>query len=167
MRLPTPVPAQGGVDCIARHWTTPSAYAYSGVRESVQVSAIGTPMGLLDGLFGMLGGGDSANIVGSLLGATQAGETGQGGMAGMLESLVATGLGQHVASWMSDNPNLPISPDQLRDALGSEQAQQMAASSGLPVGDFLKHLAEHLPAAAAAQTSASEAGASDDDGGNA
>jgi uncharacterized protein YidB (DUF937 family) len=110
-------------------------------------------MGLFDGLAGQLGGllsggggeGQSANIVGALTG-----DASGGGISGMLETLAANGLAEHVASWTGDGQNLSVSPDQIRDALGSDQAQQMAQASGLPLGDFLKHLADQLPAAASA-----------------
>ncbi len=103
-------------------------------------------MGLFDNLTGMLGGGagQSGNIVSTLLSGAGA----PGGLQGTLETLAANGLSDHVASWLSNNPNMPVSTDQIRDALGSDQVQQMANATGLPVGDFLKHLAEHLPAAA-------------------
>jgi uncharacterized protein YidB (DUF937 family) len=78
-------------------------------------------------------------------------------MAGMLETLAANGLGEHVSSWLSNNPNLPINPQQIHDALGSEQVQQMAASSGLPIGDFLQQLAQHLPQAASEQAGTDQA----------
>lgn len=110
-------------------------------------------MGLFDQLSGLLGGGEgqSPNIVSALLqGGGEAG--GGGGIAGVLESLCANGFAEHVASWTGDGANLPISPDQIRSALGSEQVQQMAQASGLPVGDFLQHLADRLPAAAAASS---------------
>lgn len=119
-------------------------------------------MGLFDGLSGELGsllnqqgGGDdhSANVVGALLGG------GGGNVGGVLETLAANGLGDEVASWTNGGANLPISPDQIRDALGSDQVQQMAQASGLPVQDFLQHLTAHLPAAASAT-----AGATDDSG---
>lgn len=110
------------------------------------------------------GAGQSTGIVGALLGAAGAamgGQAAQGGgmagMAGMLETLAANGLGEQVASWVSNNPNLPISADQIRSALGSEQVQQMASQVGLPVGDFLQHLADHLPQAAAEQAGAATA----------
>ena len=129
-------------------------------------------MGLLDNLTGMLGGGGddkaqgamgilgsllqqgggagtSGNIVGTLLGAVGGQGAAGGGLQATLETLAANGLSDHVASWISNNPNIPVSTDQIRDALGSEQVEQMANATGLPVGDFLKHLAEHLPAAAA------------------
>jgi uncharacterized protein YidB (DUF937 family) len=108
-------------------------------------------MGLFDDLTGKLGGllgeggqTDSASVVSALL---QGG--GAGGVGGILETLAANGLGDKVQSWCA-NSGLPISPEEIHDALGSEQVQQMASNCGLPVGDFLKHLADHLPAAAAA-----------------
>lgn len=101
--------------------------------------------GLLGGLLQGGGAGQSGQVVSALLGAG-----GGGDMTQTLETLAANGLGEQVSSWMSNNPNLPVSPDQIRAALGNEQVEQMANATGLPVGDFLKHLAEHLPAAAAA-----------------
>lgn len=110
-------------------------------------------MGIFDGLAGQLGGllnqgqggqPQSSDIVGALLNSGGA----PGGVSGVLETLAANGLSEHVAAWTSGS-SLPVSPDQLRDALGSEQVQQMAQASGLPVGDFLQHLANHLPAATA------------------
>ena len=106
---------------------------------------------ILSNLLQQGGTGQRGNIVGSLLGGlggAQGGAQG-GGMASTLETLASSGLGAEVSSWMSNGHNLPISPQQLHDALGSEQVQQMAQASGLPIGEFLKHLADHLPAAAA------------------
>ncbi len=118
-------------------------------------------MGILGSLLQQGGGaGQSSNIVGALLGAVGGGQGGAqgGGLQGTLETLAANGLSEHVGSWLSNNPNLPVSADQIRDALGSEQVQSMASASGLPVGDFLQHLAQHLPQAA------SEAAGSDGSG---
>ena len=105
---------------------------------------------ILGNLLQQGGVGQSGSIVGQLLGGLGGGSAagGQSGMAGMLETLAASGLGEQVSSWMSNNPNMPVSVDQIRNALGSDQVQQLAAQSGLPIGDFLKHLAEHLPQAA-------------------
>ena len=105
--------------------------------------------------------GASSNILGSLLGGMGGGGSQpgaapgagpmQGGFAGMLEQLAAGGLAGHVGSWLSDNPNLPVSPQQIHDALGDEQVQSMARSSGLPIGSLLEQLAAHLPRAASEQ----------------
>jgi uncharacterized protein YidB (DUF937 family) len=67
-----------------------------------------------------------------------------GGMGGMLEQLAANGLADHVKSWTGDGGNLPVTPDQLHQALGSEVVQQMAASAGQPAEDFLNDLSNHL-----------------------
>jgi uncharacterized protein YidB (DUF937 family) len=64
------------------------------------------------------------------------------------------------AAWPACSRPWPPAPQQIHDALGSEQVQQMASASGLPVGDFLQHLADHLPQAA------SEASGTADDGDN-
>ncbi|MGC1301662.1 MAG: YidB family protein [Caulobacteraceae bacterium] len=123
-------------------------------------------MGIVGSLLQQGGGqGQSSNIVGALLGGQGgAGQGGAGGgMAGMLEALAANGLADHVGSWLGGANNLPVSPQQIHDALGSDQVQQMASASGLPVGDFLKHLADHLPQAASeASGTADGSGDSDD-----
>ena len=103
---------------------------------------------ILGNLLQQGGQGQSGGIIGSLLGGLGGGAAGGNGMASMLETLAASGLGEQVTSWMSNQSNLPVSPQQIHDALGSEQVQELAAKSGLPVGDFLKHLADHLPTAA-------------------
>ena len=83
-------------------------------------------MGFFDGLSSMVGS-----------------ESGAGGIGGMLETLAANGCAEHVAAWTSGQ-NLPISTDQLRDALGSDQVEQMASAAGQPAEDFLKQLSDHL-----------------------
>ncbi|MBQ1542611.1 hypothetical protein C5708_04015 [Caulobacter sp. CCUG 60055] len=122
-------------------------------------------MGLLDGVLGGLlnqqgGENQSGNIIGALLGGANQQGGAAGGIGGVLETLAANGMADHVASWLGDGHNLPISTDQLRSALGNEQVQQMASSLGLPVDDFLKHVADHLPAAAAAGAATPDDGAS-------
>lgn len=114
-----------------------------------QGGEVGGIAGLLGGLLQGGGAGQSGQVVSALLGAGAGG----GDMSKTLETLAANGLGEQVASWVSNNPNLPVSPDQIRSALGNDQVEQMANATGLPVGDFLKHLADHLPAAAAATAS--------------
>lgn len=121
--------------------------ALGGALSGQQGGQEGGIAGLLGGLLQSGGAGQSGNLVGALLGG--------GDIAKTLEGLAANGLGDQVASWLSNNPNLPITPDQLRSALGSEQVQQMAAATGLPVGDFLTHLAAHLPLAASASAGVS------------
>jgi uncharacterized protein YidB (DUF937 family) len=42
-------------------------------------------------------------------------------------------------------PNSPITPDQIRQALGSEKVKEMATKLGLPVDKLADLLAQHLP----------------------
>jgi uncharacterized protein YidB (DUF937 family) len=120
-------------------------------------------MGIVGSLLQQGGGqGQSSNIVGALLGGAGQGGAG-GGMAGMLETLAANGLADHVGSWLGGANNLPVSPQQIHDALGSEQVQQMANAAGLPVGDFLQHLANHLPQAASEASGTADDSSSSDD----
>ena len=121
-----------------------SALGQSGTSDQTGEGA----KNILGNLLQQGGQGQSGGIIGQLLGGLGGGAAGGGGMAATLETLAASGLGEQVSSWMSNQSNLPVTPQQLHDALGSEQVQQLAAQSGLPIGDFLKHLAEHLPAAA-------------------
>ena len=122
------------------------------IGEMLNRGQPGASSGVLGSLLGGFGGGAGAAAAEGDPAAAQAGgAAAPGGMAGMLEQLAAGGLAQHVESWLSNNPNLPVSPQQIHDALGSEQVQAMARSSGLPVGDFLSQLAAHLPQAAAEQ----------------
>ncbi len=108
----------------------------------------GGAQNILENLLKQGGNGQSGGIVGQLLGGLSGGAGSTGGMAAVLQTLAASGLGEQVSSWVSNNPNLPVSMDQIRAALGSDEVAKMAEQAGLPVGDFLKHLAQHLPQAA-------------------
>ena len=64
-----------------------------------------------------------------------------------MTALEQSGLGSQVASWLGNGQNLPVSVDQLRNALGEENLGQLASQVGLPAEDLLRHLADHLPGA--------------------
>jgi len=73
------------------------------------------------------------------------GKTNLGDLGGIVSQLQQGGLGTQVSSWLGDGKNLPVSPDQLRSALGNEQVQQIAQHLGLPVDKVLGLLSQHLP----------------------
>jgi uncharacterized protein YidB (DUF937 family) len=105
-------------------------------------------MGLLDKLGGALKGaaglaeGMTPGLIASALAKSNLGD-----LQGLVTQLQAGGLGQQVQSWLSNNPNLPVTADQLRAALGNQQIRQLAEHFGLPVDDTLDLLARNLPAA--------------------
>lgn len=81
-------------------------------------------------LQGMLGGDDEPGL----------------GLAGLLERLRASGMGGLVDSWLSAGTSLPITPDQVGEAIGEADVQMMAARVELSPEAFLGALSEHLPA---------------------
>ena len=75
------------------------------------------------------------------------GNTDLGSLGGLLDQLQKSGLGPQVSSWLGNGANLPISVDQLRQALGDDTIRQIATSLGIPVDQLLGQLSQHLPAA--------------------
>lgn len=68
-----------------------------------------------------------------------------GGLSGLAQQFQQAGLGPQMGSWVSTGQNLPISPEQLLQAFGQGQMQQMAASSGMDVGQLSGGLSDLLP----------------------
>lgn len=67
-----------------------------------------------------------ASAVLSMLSSVQS-----GGLSGFAERFAAQGLGHIVSSWIGTGQNLPISAEQLKCVLGSEQVQAIAAKAGI------------------------------------
>ena|SRR5882672_1937054 len=102
-------------------------------------------MGLFDNLGGMVGqlaAGAAPGLISAALAKTNLGD-----MQGLANQLQQGGLGAQVQSWLGNGANMPVSPEQIRTALGNDQVKQIAAHFGLPVDAALKLLAEHVPAA--------------------
>src|SRR5262249_3889754 len=105
-------------------------------------------MGLLDELVsgvlkGVLSGQGQSSLPGLLAQVLR--QTDLGSIGGLLQQLQQGGLDRQVASWLGKGANMGITADQLRNALGDEQIQQIGRATGLPVDDILKMLAQHLP----------------------
>jgi uncharacterized protein YidB (DUF937 family) len=104
-------------------------------------------MGLLDSLTGALGGSlgqVEAAAMPALISAALA-KTNLGDLQGLVAQMQQGGLGNQVQSWLGNGGNLPVSPDQLRAALGSDQVKQLAQHFGVSPDAALKLLSEHLP----------------------
>jgi uncharacterized protein YidB (DUF937 family) len=79
------------------------------------------------------------------------GVLGAEGLQTILAKLKDAGLGAQVASWLDKNKsNLPVTPQQIRDALGDQHVQQIAKSLGIPLDAVVDALAKYLPEAASA-----------------
>jgi uncharacterized protein YidB (DUF937 family) len=68
-----------------------------------------------------------------------------GGLAGMLQSLQQGGLGHLVQSWIGTGANLPVSPDQLRNTLGTDWILRITQATGLSQGQVEQQLSTVLP----------------------
>jgi uncharacterized protein YidB (DUF937 family) len=97
-------------------------------------------MGWLQGILGGVVGAEALSVVKGYLER-------HGGFDGVVAELEKTGYGQQVKSWIATGPNLPISADDIKKALGSEKLKELAASTGIPVDKAADYLAQHLPAA--------------------
>ncbi|HEY6011196.1 MAG TPA: YidB family protein [Nitrospirota bacterium] len=105
-------------------------------------------MGLLDqlkeGIAAKLGGGSGLNTM-----LDQAmdlvNNPATGGLAGLVETFKSKGMGDVISSWISTGKNLPISADQIKQALGSDKIQQFAASVGISKDAVSQQLSQLLP----------------------
>jgi len=110
-------------------------------------------MGLLDSVLGsVLGGGQQPggagsliNIVAGMLANSGQGGSAGGGLAGLVEQFQRGGLGDVMNSWIGTGQNLPVSPDQLGEVLGSDVLGQLSQRTGMDQGDLLGQLSQILP----------------------
>ncbi len=117
-------------------------------------------MGLLDIVGGILGGGKgagggNADLLNAVVGMLSNGSS-MGGLGGLVQQMQRSGLGDVVGSWVGTGQNMPISPDQLKnalppDVLGGLLSQLGGAAGGAAGGagasqsDLLGQLASMLP----------------------
>ncbi len=82
------------------------------------------------------------DIFGQILKGTDLGSIG-----GILKQLQGAGLDRQIGSWLGNGQNLPVTPTQIREALGNEQIRELATKMGLPVDEVLKLLTQFFPEA--------------------
>ncbi|HEV7614385.1 MAG TPA: YidB family protein [Steroidobacteraceae bacterium] len=97
-------------------------------------------MGLFDGLLGGVVGAEMVTVVNGLIEK-------HGGIQGIIAQLEREGLGGTVRSWVGTGANLPISPDQIHQAFGSDTIKQLAARAGMTPEDLAAKLSQILPQA--------------------
>lgn len=68
-----------------------------------------------------------------------------GGLGGLLQSFQQGGLGHIFQSWIGTGQNLPVSPDQLRGALGADWIARITQATGLSQSQVEQHLSTLLP----------------------
>ena len=71
----------------------------------------------------------------------------QGGLNAIVAKLEQAGFGDQVKSWIGNGQNLPITAEQLQQALGSDTVKQLAARFNIPFDQLARVLAQQLPQA--------------------
>lgn len=106
-------------------------------------------MGLLDQVIGAVSNksGQSAGTDNSLITSVMqlVNNPQTGGLAGLVQTFQKGGLAHIVNSWVSTGQNLPISPEQIKSTLGSEQIQSIASKLGMSSDQVSGQLAGLLP----------------------
>jgi uncharacterized protein YidB (DUF937 family) len=106
-------------------------------------------MGLLDGLVKglagkFLGGGSQQNpLLDIAMGLLTNPQT--GGLSGLVETFTKKGLGDAMGSWISTGQNLPVTGQQVQQALGGDLIEQFARQMGSSKEDVSGGLASLLP----------------------
>ena len=67
-----------------------------------------------------------------------------GGLQGLMERFQEAGLGNTISSWIGGD-KVPITAEQVQQALGDGQLQQISEESGLSQNDTADRLSELLP----------------------
>jgi len=107
-------------------------------------------MGLFDSATNTFGNNSPRGLEAStrLIQATLAliADNGQGGgLRGLMERFQEAGLGNTISSWIGSGPNVPITEEQIQQALGDGWLQQIAEEAGLTQDDAARQLSELLP----------------------
>jgi uncharacterized protein YidB (DUF937 family) len=101
------------------------------------------------GTAGGLGGGSLGDVLkgglGGLLAGGAAGSVISGGLGDLLKQFQQNGHGETANSWVSQDPNKPISPGDLANALGADKINDLMSQSGLSRQELLSGLSQQLP----------------------
>lgn len=104
-------------------------------------------MGLFDEVVSIvgkqLGDGGQNNLVQQVVAMVNNPEV--GGLPGLIEKFQKGGLGEIVSSWVGTEANLPVSADQITNALGAEKIQELASQAGVSGSQVSEGLAGLLP----------------------
>lgn len=99
--------------------------------------------GVVGGVLGQggKGGGVSAVLLQQLIGMLSQ----PGALSNLTNGFQSAGLGNVLQSWLSNGQNLAISPDQVKQVLGSGTVADLAKKAGIGESDATSALAGLLP----------------------
>ena len=92
--------------------------------------------GVLAGLGDMIGGkGGNGGNSGTL----------SGGLGDLVDRFKQTGQAETADSWVKPGPNRGLTPEQVEEAVGAENIDELSARTGLPRKELLDRLATRIP----------------------
>lgn len=100
-------------------------------------------MGLVVG--GLLGGQCAQDPLLQNLTSLLGNNSNLGRLAGLVQAFQNNGFGEIVNSWVSTGQNMPASPQQIEQGLGSDVLRQLASEPGLSPQDASSQLSTLLP----------------------
>ena len=68
-----------------------------------------------------------------------------GGLDVLLDQFKKSGMEDVIKSWIGTGQNQPITPPQLREAIGQRRVDDLARQTGAPEDDLLTQLSKYLP----------------------
>jgi uncharacterized protein YidB (DUF937 family) len=71
----------------------------------------------------------------------------QGGLTAIVNRLEQAGFGNQVKSWIGTGQNIPITSEEVQQALGNEKVKELAARFNIPIDQVGPILAQLLPSA--------------------
>lgn len=104
-------------------------------------------MNILNSVLGALGGGsgDQNPLMTILSGMLASNNESGTGLGALIQQFQNSGLDDLVQSWIGTGQNLPISAEQIMQALGGDRVGDMAAQAGLSTEEASGQLADMLP----------------------
>ncbi|MDB5656809.1 MAG: hypothetical protein JWQ94_4422 [Tardiphaga sp.] len=122
------------------------------VPNATQANADGGGLGgMLGSIFGgnnNAGGGLGGLLkgpLGGLLAGGAAGSVLSGGLGDLLKQFQQNGHGEVANSWVGPGPNKQIAPNDLANALGADQINQLTSATGMSRDSLLQDLSHELP----------------------
>jgi uncharacterized protein YidB (DUF937 family) len=102
-------------------------------------------MGILGDIVGKVfsSGGTQSNLVNEVMGLLNNQQ--MGGIEGLVQKFSGKGLGDIVNSWVGTGQNLPVSPQQIQQALGNDTIKQFASKMGVNPDQVTQQLSDLLP----------------------
>jgi uncharacterized protein YidB (DUF937 family) len=103
-----------------------------GSRQTPQSAQSGGLTGMLEQLRGELAGTTPGGIL-------------SGGLGDLIDRFRQSGQGEAAESWVRRGPNQPVSPSQLKQAIGPDVLQTLSRQTGMSEQELLARLSRELP----------------------